>query len=217
MARNAHPEVTRRRILDAAQNLFAERGYEHTSIQNIVDALGDLSKGAIYHHFASKEAILEALTERDNDAHSAAIRAIVDDKQLDALHKVRMILRYSLTDAGHAKVTRAVEPLLDDPMTFSSYMRFWREQLPQTWLQLIDEGAADGSIVTQYPREAAQLLAMLLNYWLFPHFYPASKAEYRHRVQCLATMMEAIDMPLFDDELVELMVNSAIGACESDK
>ena len=51
MARNAHPEVTRTRILDAAQRLFMAQGYEHTSIQNIVDELGDLSKGAIYHHF----------------------------------------------------------------------------------------------------------------------------------------------------------------------
>ena len=48
MARNAHPEVTRTRILDAAQRLFIAQGYEHTSIQNIVDELGDLSKGAIY-------------------------------------------------------------------------------------------------------------------------------------------------------------------------
>lgn len=61
MARNAHPEVTRTRILDAAQRLFMAQGYEHTSIQNIVDELGDLSKGAIYHHFKSKEAILEEL------------------------------------------------------------------------------------------------------------------------------------------------------------
>ena len=37
MARNAHPEVTRTRILDAAQRLFMAQGYEHTSIQNIVD------------------------------------------------------------------------------------------------------------------------------------------------------------------------------------
>ena len=47
MARNAHPEVTRNRILDAAQQLFITKGYEHTSIQNIVDELGDLSKGAL--------------------------------------------------------------------------------------------------------------------------------------------------------------------------
>lgn len=46
MARNTHPEVTRTRILDAAQRLFMAQGYEHTSIQNIVDELGDLSPKA---------------------------------------------------------------------------------------------------------------------------------------------------------------------------
>ena len=49
MARNAHPEVTRQRILDAAKKLFAQKGYERTTIQDILDELEDLSKGAIYH------------------------------------------------------------------------------------------------------------------------------------------------------------------------
>ena len=43
MARNAHPEVTRQRILDAARTLFARQGYERTSIQDIINELGDLS------------------------------------------------------------------------------------------------------------------------------------------------------------------------------
>lgn len=61
MARNAHPEVTRQRILDAAKKLFAQKGYERTTIQDILDELEDLSKGAIYHHFKNKEAMLHAL------------------------------------------------------------------------------------------------------------------------------------------------------------
>ena len=51
MARNKYPEETVNRILDVAGHLFMEKGYEHTSIQDIIDNLGGLSKGAIYHHF----------------------------------------------------------------------------------------------------------------------------------------------------------------------
>lgn len=54
MARNAHPEVTRQRILDAAKKLFAQKGYERTTIQDILDELEDLSKGAIYSTIISK-------------------------------------------------------------------------------------------------------------------------------------------------------------------
>ena len=40
MARNKHPEETVRRILDVAFRLFMEKGYEHTSIQDMIDELG---------------------------------------------------------------------------------------------------------------------------------------------------------------------------------
>ena len=55
MSRNKYPEVTVEKILDVSQRLFYEKGYEKTSIQDIVNELGGLSKGAIYHHFKSKE------------------------------------------------------------------------------------------------------------------------------------------------------------------
>ena len=64
MARNKYPEITEARILDAAERLFLEKGYENTTIQDIVDALGDLTKGAVYHHFKSKEEIVDAVGDR---------------------------------------------------------------------------------------------------------------------------------------------------------
>ena len=63
MARNRHPEETVTLILDVAFRLFMEKGYEYTSIQDILDQLGGLSKGAIYHHFKSKEEILVAVVD----------------------------------------------------------------------------------------------------------------------------------------------------------
>ena len=59
MSRNKYPEETVERILDTAQRLFLEKGYEQTTIQDITDNLGGLTKGAIYHHFKSKEEIIE--------------------------------------------------------------------------------------------------------------------------------------------------------------
>ena len=64
MSRNKYPEQTVERILDAAQRLFLEKGNEATTIQDIVDELGGLTKGAIYHHFKSKADIMNALGDR---------------------------------------------------------------------------------------------------------------------------------------------------------
>ena len=53
MARNKYPEVTVEKILEVSQRLFMEKGYDNTTIQDIVNELGGLTKGAIYHHFKS--------------------------------------------------------------------------------------------------------------------------------------------------------------------
>ena len=80
MARNKHPEETINLILDTAYRLFMQKGYEHTSIQDIIDQLGGLSKGAIYHHFKSKEEILIAVTDRLSAQSNAQLAAIRDRK-----------------------------------------------------------------------------------------------------------------------------------------
>ena len=67
MARNKYPEETVARILDVSLRLFLEKGYEHTTVQDIVDHLDGLTKGAIYHHFKSKEEILDAALNRTDE------------------------------------------------------------------------------------------------------------------------------------------------------
>ena len=63
MARNKHPEQTLEKIVETAAQLFVEKGYEQTSIQDILDVSG-LSKGGLYHHFKSKEQIFGAVMEK---------------------------------------------------------------------------------------------------------------------------------------------------------
>ncbi|MCR9095005.1 MAG: TetR/AcrR family transcriptional regulator [bacterium] len=68
MARQAdRSAATRARVLDAAQALFAEQGYEATSTDAILEASG-ISRGALYHHFATKQAVFEAVFQRASDA-----------------------------------------------------------------------------------------------------------------------------------------------------
>ena len=63
MAPNKYPEETVRKILDTAERLFIEKGYDRASLQEIIDETG-LSKGAIYHHFTSKEDIFYSVCDR---------------------------------------------------------------------------------------------------------------------------------------------------------
>ncbi len=56
-------KIRKAEILDAAEKLFATKGYEKTTTVDIMNAVG-IAKGTLYYHFTSKEEILDALLER---------------------------------------------------------------------------------------------------------------------------------------------------------
>ena len=75
MLRSQHAEATRRAVLDAARSLFGRRGYAQTSVDEIADA-ARVTKGAVYHHFAGKEALFRAVhAEVEAEAQARALGA----------------------------------------------------------------------------------------------------------------------------------------------
>ena len=97
LARNKHPEETVHLILDVAFRLFMEKGYEQTSIQDIINHLGGLSKGAIYHHFKSKEDILVAVTDKITHESNQMLATIRDRTDLNGKEKLKTIFKESIS------------------------------------------------------------------------------------------------------------------------
>ena len=97
MARNKYPEVTVEKILEVSQRLFLEKGYDNTTIQDIVDELGGLTKGAIYHHFKSKEEIMDALSEKMFTSNNP-FEEVKKRKDLNALEKMRLAIKLNQAD-----------------------------------------------------------------------------------------------------------------------
>jgi AcrR family transcriptional regulator len=75
MLRSRHAEATRRAVLDAARSLFGRKGYAQTSVEEIADA-ARVTKGAVYHHFAGKEALFRAVhAEVEAEAQARTVEA----------------------------------------------------------------------------------------------------------------------------------------------
>src|SRR5438067_560783 len=91
MARTIKEEehaAKRNQIIDIMQRLIYTKGYEQMTIQDVLDGL-QMSKGAFYHYFRSKPALLEAMVERTVDQIEQVLRPIVMDPDLPALEKLR--------------------------------------------------------------------------------------------------------------------------------
>ena len=206
MARNKYPEVTVERILDVSQRLFLEKGYENTTIQDIVDELGGLTKGAVYHHFKSKEEIMDAVGDRMFFSNNPfeAVRGRTD---LNGLQKLREAVRLNQSDKERVRLTAQSIPIAKSPRLLQEMIVSNRKVLTPYFLELIEEGNRDGSMHTDYPREIAELLPLLTSLWLLPSVFPASREQMKRKFLFLGEMLEKMGVPLMDDSIRALVDN----------
>ena len=80
-------EERRSEILSKAQELFYKLGYNKTSVNMVIEALG-ISKGAFYHYFKSKEELLDSLAEILSENIKIKIEEVINDKNLNAIEKL---------------------------------------------------------------------------------------------------------------------------------
>ncbi|MEY8534789.1 TetR/AcrR family transcriptional regulator [Blautia pseudococcoides] len=203
MARNKYPEETVNLILETAGRLFVEKGYERTSIQDIVDHLGGLSKGAIYHHFKSKEEILSAVTDRMTEGSEVLLRRIRDDKTLTGKEKLKKLFFESLNRPVQKDMFRSAPRLGDNPQLLSMVMRETIDiTAPQYLTPIMEEGIKDGSIHTKYPAELGEVLLLLGNVWINPMTMDSTPEETLRKCLCFKEILEALGLDIVDEKTI---------------
>ena len=210
MGRNKYPEETVRKILDTAESLFIEKGYDHTSLQDIIAATG-LSKGAIYHHFTSKEAIFYSVCDRIGQRNGEVLSAVRDDPRLSGIVKLRTIFKVSLQPERQAKMFCMMPYLLDNDKFLATEMRsIFMEVAPDFIEPILRQGMADGSIRTDHPRELAEAMMLLSDLWINPIVRPTTPAEVRARCAVYNRLFESFGVTgLIDQEIIDTLVHYA--------
>ena len=205
MARNKHPEQTVQLILDTASTLFLQKGYDETTLQDIIDAT-KLSKGAIYHHFASKEAILIAVVDRMGDFNSAVLAEIRDRKGLTGAEKLRELFRTSMTLSFQGKILHMLPFLIENPKFMALQMQsILGEAAPDYILPILKEGIADGSIHTDHPEELSEVLLILSDLWLNPILRPSTPEQVRARCAFFNQFTRQYGFELLDSDIIDAM------------
>jgi AcrR family transcriptional regulator len=167
MARAAKESTSRRsEILDVAQKLVYTKGYEQMTIQDILDEL-HISKGAFYHYFASKGALLEALIDRLSDEAKKVILPILDDPELPALEKLERFFVAS----GRWKTARKDYLLSLLKVWYADENAIVREKMFKMMIKrfapllasVIQQGIREGSMHTDYPEPISEAAFYMLN------------------------------------------------------
>ena len=204
MARNKHPEETVQLILAVAFRLFMEKGYEHTSIQDIIDQLGGLSKGAIYHHFKSKEDILIAVTDQMTAESNQMLALIRDRADLNGREKLKAIFKESLSRPVQNDIFTVAPDFHNNPKLLCSLLHDTMDNaVPNYILPIIRQGISDGSIETDYPEQLAELILLAANVWMNPMIFDSTEEESWRKFMVFRRMLQGFGLDIVDDEILE--------------
>ncbi len=215
MARNKYPEETERKIIAAAAKLFMEKGYENTSINDIIRELGGLTKGAIYHHFKSKEEIYDAVLYQITASNDDAAVEIMARDDLNGREKLKAVLSNSLHYAMQEDYASIVPDYSKNPkLLYQMLLEIKNEISPLFILPIIEEGVRDGSIETDAPGELSELLAFILNFWMNPFLFHSSRQETIRKCQIFSKMLQAFHLDIVDEQILRQMSDLAEVAYE---
>ncbi len=204
MARNKHPEETVNFILNVAFRLFMEKGYEYTSVQDIIDHLDGLSKGAIYHHFKSKEDILVAVTERMTEQSNQMLARIRDRSDLSGRDKLKAIFKESINRPVQNDIFTVAPNFHKNPkLLFSLLHDTVEEAAPNYILPIIRQGITDGTIETDYPEQLAELIILVANVWMNPMIFDSSEEESYGKFRIFERMLRGFGLDIVDEEMLE--------------
>lgn len=204
MARNKYPEETRALILDKSLELFTEKGYDHTSIQDILNNLGGLSKGAIYHHFKSKEEIFEGVCDKLGEQTAIHYSAIVNDSTRSGKEKFKFLLQSAYQRQADKELLCMAEKFISDDKFFKQSILDMYLSVAHEYIEpIILECIAEGSITANYPKEISEVFLTLINLWINPFIKPMTNQELKNKLDFFELFFKSIGFDMIDDEIVE--------------
>jgi len=157
------PEIRKNEILDAAQKFFFQKGYEQTSIQDIINNLG-IAKGTFYHYFTSKLDLLDTLINRATSEILAALKPVVDSN-MNAIEKFNRLFR----TATAVKMQKLdvflvmLKVMFRDENTIirvKMYRRMVEKNKP-LFASIIEQGIKEGVFNATHADDAAELLMQM--------------------------------------------------------
>ena len=197
MARNRNPHETRKKILEVSKDLFLKKGFDNTSIQDIINGLGGLTKGVIYHHFESKQEILQSIIKENNQ------EILNYNWRGDTgLEKIQNSLMDAFSNFEQQRLVYSASIKLRSPRLLGEqYISLFSDFLPEI-RERVYEGVKDESIKTEYPEELADLIVLTLNIWIGFQISVYSVEELKRKMKFIKLSFDGLGVHLISDEMM---------------
>ena len=208
MSRRYNAQESKELIISSAEKLFFEKGFDKVSMRDISEE-AKLSKGAIYHHYKSKDEIIKEIINKYVELQRSIL--------VDLIHK---------TDGyrGREKIIYLLDNIVDmvenkfknlDPDEYQCikspdmiymYLKNNINYDAPMLADIIEIGNKDGSLNVEKPLECAETFLMLINIWLDPGVIPYPKERRFEKFKFLQDLMKKLGCDVITDNFIEKML-----------
>lgn len=155
-------EERKRQIMAAAEHLFVTQGFEATSVNDILRAVG-IAKGTFYHHFPAKEAVMDAIIDHYVELIRERTRQVLDQPGLPVHQKLfGVVLAARVQGEGQSGLLDELHRPENAAFHLRSQQRTLETVLP-ILADIIREGVGQGIFATDYPEEAIEMILLYAN------------------------------------------------------
>ena len=155
-------EERKEEILDAAEKLFGTKGFDHTSTNDILEAVG-IARGTLYYHFKSKEEILDGVIERISNRLMSDAGKVIRDTELPVLERLtKAILALNVeSEIGNEVMEQVHRP--QNALMHQKMQQQLLDGITPLFTELVKEGVRQGICHTDYPGEVVEMTLIYAN------------------------------------------------------
>ena len=187
-----HPKYEQ--ILDALQNLMESRSIQSISVSEIAQTAG-MGKGSIYYYFPSKDAILDALIERNYEKPLETAKTLAGQTEISPFTRMAMIFQACRSSSSEFLRQEEKEPVSltgaqEHAFIHQKYMAHLISELKPVLAEIIRQGIDSGEIHFSDPAALAEIVLIVLTVKLDNTLVPSSRDGIEGTMRALVRLLE---------------------------
>jgi AcrR family transcriptional regulator len=182
-------DVRLNEILDVAELLFTQKGYDQATVNDILDKV-EIGKGTFYHYFKSKEDVMAGVIRRIADSLTEKAKGIAADNTIGVQEKIKLILvTVNLSGSPDEAVLEELHRPANAQMHQMSIVEAVRGVAP-VMAGVVTQGVSEGVYHTPYPLETTEFLLASNNFFFDDAIFQWKPEELASRLQACARIIE---------------------------
>ncbi len=185
------PETRRKEFIKVARDLFMEKGFDQTSVNDITDKMG-MSHGSFFYYFKSKNGIMKEVINDNLSYWENFMKDLIEQDDLNPLQKMETILRISIESQIAKQNINEFFKKEGNAIMYHEHRKRSREIIIPLITQVVKQGVREGIFDVEFPKETVEYVSYILENLGDSLESAQSKEEYLRKIKALEIILARI-------------------------